>query len=401
MALDTLTMLLIVLTVAVAAPLIVDRLPSRLGVPSVVVEILLGIAVGPALLGLVTDTDVISAFAELGLAFLMFLAGYEIQFARIRGGPLRRAVWGWLISLGVGLAVALLYLDSVIAAVVVGLALTTTALGMVLPILKDRGDAATAFGDRVLAVGTVGEFGPIVVIAFALSGERPSHTIAVLALFTVLAISGGWLARKPRHPRLGRIVTATLGTSSQVAVRLCVLIVVAMVALAEWLGLDPVLGAFTAGILVHLALDSGEPHEAEIVRSRLEGIAFGFFVPIFFVVTGVRLDVEALFADAWAAATVPVALALFLIVRGGPTYLIHRGVLPRPDRLALAAYASTALPLIVVITTVGLDAGVLDPAHAVALVTAGMLSVLIFPILAVRFRDVAAHDPDSEASPAP
>lgn len=399
MTLDTLSMLLIVLTVVVAAPLIVDRLPSRLGVPSVVVEILLGIAVGPALLGLVADTDVISAFADLGLAFLMFLAGYEIQFARIRGGPLRRSVWSWVFSLGLGLAVALLYVDGVTAAVVVGLALTTTALGMVLPILKDRGDAATPFGDRVLAVGTVGEFGPIVVIAFALSGERPSHTIAVLAVFTVLAVGGGWLARKPRHPRLGRVVSATLGTSAQVAVRLCVLIVVAMVTLAEWLGLDPVLGAFTAGILIHLALESSEPQEAEIVQSRLEGIAFGFFVPIFFVVTGVRLDVEALFADLWAVATVPVILALFLIVRGGPTYLMHRGVLARRDRIALAGYASTALPLVVVITTVGLDAGVLDPAHAAALVTAGMLSVLIFPILAVRFRAIAAQSSDETASP--
>jgi Kef-type K+ transport system membrane component KefB len=397
--LETLTMLVVVLTVAAAAPFIVDRLQHRIAVPSVVFEILLGILVGPAVLGLVSDTDVISALAELGLAFLMFLAGYEIQFSRIRGGPLRRSVWSWLISLGLGLAIALLYVDGVTAAVVVGLALTTTALGMVLPIVKDRGDSATPFGDRVLAVGTVGEFGPIVVIAFALSGQRPSHTIAVLAIFTVLAIGGGWLARKPRHPRLGRIVTATLGTSAQVAVRLSVLVVVAMVALAEWLGLDPVLGAFTAGILIHLALESSEPEEAEIVQSRLEGIAFGFLVPIFFVVTGVRLDVGALFADVWAAATVPVVLALFLVVRGGPTYLMHRGVLPRADGLALAAYASTALPLIVVITTVGLRAGVLDSAHAAALVTAGMLSVLIFPILAARFRDVAARSRGGTASP--
>ncbi len=378
-------MLVVVFLVAVTAPFMVDRLRAWVAVPSVVVEILLGILVGPQVLDLVSDTDVIAVLADLGLAFLMFLAGYEIEFARVRGDPLRRAGWGWTASLVIGLAVGLMVAGGT-TGLVIGLALTTTALGMIVPIVRDSGAAATPFGDRVLAVGTVGEFGPIIAIAFVLSGERPRHTIAVLALFAALALAGAWLARQPRHPRLGRVVTTTLGTSAQVAVRLCVLVVITMFALAEWLGLDPVLGAFTAGILVHLSLESSDPVETEIVHGRLEGIGYGFLIPIFFVVSGVRLDVESLASDVWALATVPLFLVLFLVVRGIPTFLLHRGVLALRDNVALAALAATALPLVVIITTVGVDTGVLEPERAAALAAAGILSVLVFPICAARFR---------------
>ncbi|HEY9291421.1 MAG TPA: cation:proton antiporter [Microlunatus sp.] len=397
MSLDSIVMITVIFAAAVLAPFIVDRLTPWIAVPTVVVEILLGIVVGPTLLGWVQDSQVVvSSLSDLGLAFLMFLAGYEIQFGKLKGDPLKRSAIGWLISLAVGLAAGFL-LGGVSSGLVVGLALTTTALGTILPILRDSGDAGTPFGDRVMAVGTVGEFAPILAIAFALSGERPRHTIAVLAVFAALAVVGGWLARKPRHPRLGRMVTVTLGTSAQVAVRLCVLVVVAMFALSEWLGLDPVLGAFTAGILISLFLKSGDPAEEEIVSSRLEGIGFGFLIPIFFVMSGVGLDIRALFAEPMVLIAVPVVLVLLLIVRGIPTYLLHRGVLERPDRLALGLFASAGLPLIVVITSLGTKAGALDAAHAAALVLAGVLSVLIFPILGSRLR----HRGDPAAVSAP
>ncbi|QDP95037.1 cation:proton antiporter [Microlunatus elymi] len=389
MSLDSIVMIMVIFFVAVLAPFVVDRLSPWVAVPSVVVEILLGIVVGPTLLGWVTDTGVVSALSDLGLAFLMFLAGYEIQFNKLRGDPLRRSVISWLISLVVGLAAGLL-LGGLSSGVVIGLALTTTALGTILPILRDSGAAGTRFGDRVMAVGTVGEFAPILAIAFALSGERPRHTIAVLAVFAALALVGGWLASRPRHPRLGRLVTATLGTSAQLAVRLCVLVVVAMFALSEWLGLDPVLGGFTAGILVSLFLKSGDPAEEAVVSSRLEGIGFGFLIPIFFVVSGVALDIRSLLAEPIALVSVPAFLVLFLIVRGIPTYLLHVGVLEQRDRLALGLFAAAGLPLIVVITSVGVKAGQLDAAHAAALVLAGVLSVLIFPIVGGRVRHLEA-----------
>ncbi|GAB3164328.1 cation:proton antiporter [Myceligenerans halotolerans] len=380
---QSLMMLALITLAAVVAPFLADRGEPRLKVPAVVFEILLGVLLGPALLGLVERTDVVDALSDLGLAFLMFLAGYEIEVGRVVGGPLRRATWSWLVSLGAGLGLGLV-VGGTETGLVVGLALTTTALGVVLPLVRDAGLGGTRFGDGVLAVGTIGEFGPILAIAFVLSGQRPAHTLAVLGAFTALALAGAWLARRPRHPRLGRLVAATLGTSSQVAVRLCVFLVILLFAITEWLGLDPVLGAFTAGLLVHVFLRSSDPAEARIVGSRLEGIGFGFLIPIFYVVTGVGLDVQSLVSDAAVLVSVPIFLVLLLVVRGVPTFLFHRRDLPRREALALSTMASTALPLVVVITTAGVSSGALDEAQAAALVCAGVLSVLLFPALAER-----------------
>lgn len=385
MSVDTVTMLAVIAGAAVLAPFVVDRLEPWIRVPSVVVEILLGILVGPVLLGLVHPDEVVDALSDLGLAFLMFLAGYEIEFSRIRGGPLRSAAWSWVVSLVLGLAVGI-WIGGTDAGLVIGLALTTTALGVVLPIVRDGGQTGTPFGDRVLAVGTVGEFGPILAIAFVLSGDRPSQTLVVLLLFAVLAVTGAWVARQPRHPRLGRLVTATLGTSSQVAVRLCVLVVVGMFAIASALGLDPVLGAFTAGILVHLFLSASDPIETHVVESRLEGIGFGFLIPVFFVMSGVTLDVESMLADPRVLLTVPLFTVLFLLVRGVPTFLAHRRDLGKRDAAALATLSATGLPLVVVISAVGVDSGLLPEANAAALVAAGMLSVLVFPLSAAKLQ---------------
>ncbi len=396
MSLETLSMLTLILVAALIGPFVADHVAPLIVVPSVVVEILLGVVIGPAVLGWVNENDVIAALSDLGLAFLMFLAGFEIQFARIRGGPLRRAVSSWLISLVLGVTAGVL-IAGVTAGLVIGLALTTTALGTMLPILSDSGEAATPFGALVLAIGAVGEFLPIVAVSFVLSGDRPAHTLAILIAFALLAVGGAWLARQPRHPRLSRLVTATLGTSAQVGLRICVVVVVGMLALAEWLGLDPVLGAFTAGILMHLFLDSGDRDEAETILARLEGLGYGFFIPIFFVVSGVRFDLDSLLADAANLLLVPLFVALFLVVRGLPTLFAHVRILERNDRIALALLASTGLPLVVVITNLGVEAGAITTATAAALVGAGMVSVLLFPTTALRLRRLSSpgRPPDS------
>ena len=383
---ETVAALVVIIAVAVIAPFVADRLQAWLAVPVVVAEILLGIVVGPDALGLVTvtDGDVVSALSDLGLAFLMFLAGYEIDFARIKGRPLRLAVLGWLGSLVLGGGIGFLLGGAGEAGLVVGLALATTALGTILPILRDSGHASTSFGVRVLAVGAVGEFGPILGIAFALSGDRPVHTTVVLVLFAIAGVFAAWVAHRPRQRRTARLVTATLGTSAQLGVRICVFVVIGMFALAEFLGLDPILGAFTAGIVVHLFLAAGSEHEAEEVLSRLEGIGFGFFIPLFFVVSGVRFDLDALFSSTRALVLLPVFLVLFLVVRGIPTWLLHRTELPERQPVALGLFAATTLPLVVVITSIGVKDGALMSATAASLVGAGMISVLVFPLLGLR-----------------
>ncbi len=393
---DTRTVMLCLL-VAVAAVLISELLRTRLPVPAVVLEVAGGILIGPDVLGLAHDTPLVSALSGLGLAVLMFLAGYELQLSRVRGGPLRAASVGWLVSLALGLlAGALLSLvaDAVgelTSGLVLGLALTTTALGTILPIVRDAGDLDTDFGRYVLATGAVGEFGPILAVAVLLSGQKPLRTAAVLLLFTAVAAAALVVAaRPPRRPRLHRVVQRTLETSGQLAVRLTMLLVLFLVWVAGTLGLDVLLGAFAAGVVARTFL-SGAAEETEVEAvHRLEGIGFGFVIPVFFVVSGIRFDAAALLGDPGTLLLLPVFLGLFLLVRGVPSAWSVRAALSPAERGPLLLYASTTLPLVVVITTIGVDDGTLPTAGAAALVGAAMLSVLLLPLLALRWRGRSA-----------
>jgi Kef-type K+ transport system membrane component KefB len=393
-----LTTAVLILAAAFIAPFLSDHLARWIAIPSVVLELLLGVLLGPVVLGWAHQGEVVTAISDLGLSMLMFLAGYEIDFGRIRGRPLRLAVFGWLISLAAGLVIALgiasllhgsssddLVAHDNAAALVIGLAITTTALGTILPPLRDAGLLPTELGSRVLAVGALGEFGPIVAVALLLTTSNPARTALLLVGFVALALAGLWLATRRRPPRLARLVTATLGASTQVAVRLAMLVVVFMLWVALGLGLDALVGAFSAGIIVKAFLGTGDRGEAEVVESKLEGIGFGFLVPFFFVMSGVKLDLKALLASPADAATIPVFLVLFLLVRGLPTLVLYRNdSLAKTGRNALALFASTQLPMVVVITSIGVQTGAIKASTAAALVTAGMLSVLIFPLIALR-----------------
>jgi Kef-type K+ transport system membrane component KefB len=381
---QTLTAIVAVVAAGTVAPLVADRMRRWLAVPTVVLEILLGILLGPAVLGWVVEDDIVGFVADFGLSMLMFLAGYESRFALIRGTPLRNAAIGWLMSLALAFGVAGCFWGFSPTTVVIGLALTTTALGTILPTVRDAGALSGPFGARVLAIGTVGEFGPIVAVALLLSGQRPWQAVPLLVGFAALAGLAAWRATRPRSPRLAHMVTATLGTSVQFAVRLALLIVVAMVWVAGELGLDVLLGAFAAGIVFRLFLDTGDPAEAKVVESKLDAIGFGLMVPFFFVISGVRFDLGALLSNPAALLAMPAYLLLFLLIRGGPVLLLERRWPLWPTRCALGLFAATGLPLIVVITAIGVERTVLQPATAAAMVGAGMLSVLILPAVAVR-----------------
>jgi Kef-type K+ transport system membrane component KefB len=392
MKIATLTAVVAVAGAAAAAPLVADRLRRWVAIPSVVLEILLGILLGPALLGWVVEDDVIGFVADFGLAMLMFLAGYESEFRRIRGRPLRRAVLGWLASVVLALGVTVAFWGVSLAAMVVGLALTTTALGTILPTVRDAGALAGPFGAAVLAIGTVGEFAPIVAVSLMLTSDNPVHTTALLLGFAALAGLAAWQASRPRSPRLARMVTATLGTSVQFVVRFALLIVVVMVWVAGKLGLDVLLGAFAAGIVFRVFLDSGDHgihgvhgdrREAEVVESKLDAIGFGLLVPFFFVVSGVRFGLSALVSNVGALLLLPAFLALFLVIHAVPVLLLQRQLPAWPARSALALLSATGLPLIVVITTIGVERQALAPSTAAALVGAGLLSVLILPTAAM------------------
>lgn len=388
--------LLVVPMIAVAAPLIATVVGRVVKVPIVVFEILLGIILGPSLLGWVQPDEFTTALADFGLAMLFFMAGTEIDFAVIRGRPLTRAALGWAISLAAGLAVAIAFTPTLEAGVIVGIALVSTALGTLLPVLRDAGELHTPFGTAVIAVGAAGEFGPLLAISLFLSGRNPGLAAVVLLGFAVIAAVAITIAARGKHTGLYRLISATLHTSGQLAIRLVVLIIAALVVLSVVLGLDMLLGAFAAGVLWRVFVAHAQPADRHVVEIKIDAIAFGFLVPIFFVNTGLTFDLPALLGDPTALVLLPVLLVLLVLVRGLPGLLAAPVGSSRADKRAIVFFSATGLPVIVAVTTIGTDTGLLSSALAAALVAAGMLSVLFFPVLGL-----AQHQRSTAAPPAP
>jgi Kef-type K+ transport system membrane component KefB len=390
---ETAALRTLVLIVAIAAlsPFISDLARRYTRLPGVVVEIVLGIIIGPHVLGWAHLDEVIEVLAEMGVVFLIFLAGFEIEPERVKGRPLKLAVTGWLVSLVAGIAAATVLhaLDVTAGIRFIAVALTTTAIGTLLPILGDAGVLPTRLGTNILAGGAMGEIGPIVAISVALASDNPAHTTLLLLVFGGIAGAAAWLAMRPARPRAIELIGRTLHSSGQLGVRISVLFCVLLVWIAARFDLDILLGAFAAGMVARLFLvghaaeetvdqvHTAEHHEE--VQQRLEALGFGFFIPLFFVVSGVHFDLAAL-GNATALAKLPMFLGLFLVVRGLPA-LLYRKDLPRHDVMALGLLQSAALPLLVVITELGIASGQVRPDNAAALVGAGLLSVVLFPII--------------------
>ncbi|MCQ4214493.1 cation:proton antiporter [Streptomyces longispororuber] len=379
--------LILIMAIAVLAPLLAYGVGRWLPVPLVIFEILLGIVVGPDVLGWAHGGQTIDALSELGLAMLIFLAGYEIEFDKVRGDTLKRALRAWVVSLAFGLLLASALAGwSYTKGVYLGTALISTALGTVLPVLRDSGDLHSRFGSVMMAFGSVGEFGPIVAMALLLSGRSPIESAALLAAFALIIAGAVFWAMRPRPPWFSQVIAKTLHSSGQFAVRLVVLLLAVMLGASTALGVDMLLGAFAAGMVVRLVLHGAAPESAHEIVAKVEAMGFGFLVPIFFVVTGIEFDLAALLDGGRALLLLPVFLVLFLVVRGGPVYALAPRDLGPGDRKALTLFSSTALPLVVAITTIGVKAGVLRTDEASALVGAGMLSVLVFPLIGLKLR---------------
>jgi len=380
---DAVSLLVIVAASAVAA-LLATLLAPRLVLPVVVVELLLGILIGPQLADLAQIDAATRFFSDLGLGMLFFFAGYEIDFERIRGGPLRLGGAGWLISLALayGFAGVLILGDVIVSDLYTGTALATTAIGTLIPILRDTGELRTRFGTYLLAAGAMGEFGPILLISLVLTSKHPAHEALILVLFVVLAVLTGLLA--VRSTLVGwPLLERTLETSSQLAVRLAVLLIFGLVAVASELGLDLLIGGFVAGMITRLALRG---REVAIFESKVTAVGYGFLIPFFFVVSGMAFDVDSLFESGGALLKLPLFAALFLVVRGLPALLLYRRELAVRDRTALAFFCATELPLVVAITTIARANGDMRSSTAAALVGAAIISTLAYPLIGLRLR---------------
>jgi Kef-type K+ transport system membrane component KefB len=385
---DTGSFFAIVVVAAVAA-VTVAVVPKRLAPPVVVLELMLGIVVGPHVLGLAHPDEFIEFFSNLGLGMLFFFAGYEIDFDRIRGQPMRLGGWGWVLSvaLAYGIGGVLAASGVIVSYLYTGSAMATTAIGTLIPILRDNGELRTRFGTYLLAAGGAGEFGPILLVTLVLSTANPLHESVILLAFVALAVVlavGSMRYAWRGWPALER----TFEASSQLAVRVTVVLVFGLVLLANRLGLDLLLGGFVAGMIIRLALKG---HELQVFESKLTAVGFGFFVPFFFVTSGITFDLAAL-GSIGAIAKLMMFFALFLVVRGAPALLLYRGVFGLRDRAALAFYCATELPLVVAITTLARESGNMRATTAAGLVGAAMLSTLVFPFVAMALREGAIED---------
>jgi Kef-type K+ transport system membrane component KefB len=397
---DPATFLAIVGASAIAGTLATLAAGRGIVVPVVVVELMIGVVLGPHVLGLHVD-QFITFFSDLGLGLLFFFAGYEIDLKRIRGTPLRLGLMGWALSLALAYTIGgvLAAAGIVLSLLYTGSALATTAIGMLIPILSDSGELRTRFGTYLLAAGAVGEFGPILLLTLILSSQGTAHNALILTAFVALAVSVAVFAVRSSE-RAFPLFERTLESSSQLAVRWIVALIFALAFLAFRLGLDLLLGGFAAGLITRQILKT---RELPAFDSKLTAVAFGVFVPFFFVASGMSLNLPALFAGPSGSVKMVAFFLLFLVVRGTPALVLYRGVLDARERAALALMSSTQLPLVLAIPTLATRTGHMRTSTAAALVGAAVLSTLVYPMLGLRLRGdplVVTADPDSMAAEA-
>jgi Kef-type K+ transport system membrane component KefB len=373
--------------IAVLAPLI-SEIPIGLRLPMVVVEVGLGIVVGPHVLGWASPTGMLGMLGYLGLIFLFFLCGMELDFEAIRGKPLKLAVTGWGLSVVVAFAMSALldWTHLIQAPLLIAVALTTTGMGTLMPILRDSGELGTRFGTYVVAAGAIGEFGPIVLLSVLLTREHTRWIqTALMLFFVVLALLAAGIALLPKTPRIVSFLADTMNSTSQLPVRIAILVLALLIAIAEKFGLDMILGAFTAGMIV--SLGSKGIQGTKLVH-RLEAIGYGFLIPMFFVASGMHFDIHALVASPRALWRLPLFLLLMFVARSVPI-VFYRYELAKEDRIPFVFYSATSLPLLIAIAEIGVQTGRMMPDNAAAIVGAGMLSILLFPITALLSRRYA------------
>jgi Kef-type K+ transport system membrane component KefB len=377
--------LLIVVAVAFASPLVLGLAPA-LRLPSVVLELVAGIAIGPSGFGWVELDEPIEVLSLIGLAFLLFLAGLEIDFDRLHGRRLSVAAlaFGVSFALAVIVAFALDVAGQIEMPLLLAIILVATSLGVVAPVLKDAGRTSSDLGQLVIAAASIADFGAVILLSLFFSRESTGtgaklvllSGFAIVALASVLA-----LVRAERAMRLSAALIRLQDTTAQIRVRGAFLLLIAFVALAETLGLEVILGAFMAGAVLTL-VDRDETMTHPELRAKLEAAGFGVFIPVFFVASGLQFDLDALFADAETLALVPLFLAALLVVRGLPA-LLYRRMLDRREVAVAGLLQATSLPFIVAASMIGMELGLLDDATGAALIAAGLLSVLAFPLAAL------------------
>jgi Kef-type K+ transport system membrane component KefB len=378
--------LLIIAGVAVLVPVVLDLVP-QLPVPEAALEVIAGIVVGPSVLGWVRVDAPVQVLSGLGLGMLLFLAGLEIDLDRLRGPLARLAVSAFAVSAVLALLCAYAFglAGQAKQPLLLAIMLMSTSAGLLLPLLKDAGEEATEFGQLVMTAAALAEIVPILLLSlfFSAASTTPEAQLISLAIFLVLLVmSGIALSRVRRLNRVGRLLNHLSDSSAQLRVRASLTLALAFGVLAFRFGFASILGAFAAGLLVRLVeLSRGTPHPQ--FQTKMEGIGFGFLIPVFFISTGVEFQLKALLASPVALAEVPLFLAALLLVRGLPALLYVRAT-GRRRAEAAGLLQATTLTFVIVATQIGLAGGKITPTAAASLLAAGLLSAVLFPAGAKR-----------------
>jgi Kef-type K+ transport system membrane component KefB len=394
--------LAIVAAVALAAPLALGLFP-RVRLPAIVLEIVLGVVIGPQVLGWVSIDRPIQVMSLLGLAFLLLLAGLEVEYERFRGRLLRLSAIGYGMSFGLALLIGFgLHAAGLVKSpLLIGIALSATSLGIVIPVLKDAGQVGTPFGQLVVAGASIAEIATIVLLSLFFSGEAGGlgAKLLLLGLFGLFVLAVGVVVR---GAELSMRISATLlrlqDTTAEIRIRGSFLLLAVFVVLAERLGLEAILGAFLAGAILKL-VDRDQMLTHPQFRQKLEAVGYGVFVPVFFVATGVGFELNALFANATTLARVPIFLAALLVARGLPA-LVYKSLATRRQMLAAALLQATSLSFLVVAGQIGVQLDLIRPAASAALIAAGLLSVLLLPLTALTLLRDAQQRPEDLLEPA-
>jgi len=382
----------VVAAVALGAPLLLGLFP-KIRLPAIVLEILLGIAIGPQVLGWVSIDTPIQVLSLLGLAFLLLLAGLEVEYDHLRGRLLRLAALAYALSFGIALLIGL-GLDTgglIRSPLLVAILISATSLGIVIPVLKDAGQVNTQFGQLVIAGASIAEIATIVLLSLFFSEETGSLGVrlVLLGLFGLFVVAVGVAVIGAEHSmRISATLLRLQDTTAEIRIRAAFLLLAIFVVLAEELGLEAILGAFFAGAIIKL-VDRDRAMTHPQFRLKLEAVGYGVFIPFFFVATGVSLDLEALFASGETSARVPIFLGALLVARGLPA-LVYRSLATSAQKAAAALLQATSLSFLVVAGEIGVQLDLIRPATYAALVAAGLLSVLLFPLTALRLIGGAA-----------
>jgi Kef-type K+ transport system membrane component KefB len=383
--------LLIIFIIAILAPIIANIIP-KFKLPAVVLEICLGIIIGPQVLGLVTIDHTIKDLSNFGLAFLFFLAGFEIDIGRIKGKPLTYAVIGWIISIILALTIGGILQASglVISFIFIGLAISTTAVGVLVPILRDEEELNSYFGRFVFTAGVIGEFIPLTILALFFNPVHDNFSSLILVIiFIIIAVTILFIVRRWQPPYIIDLMRKTMNNSGQLALRLSILLLLLLIFITVNSGIDFLFGAFAAGIVLSEIIKMAKnkkDKDIENLRIKFEGIGFGLLIPIFFIVSGVNFDLKALLGSPTSILMVPIFVISFLIVRGLPVMVIYRKILSKADKASLALFSATQLPLVIVITNLAVESGAMRTNNAADLVGAAIISVIIFPFIALHLR---------------